>query len=275
MADYSQFPYGMPFPPLPHQYAQHLQHPQPSQQPQLPQSAPVTPQGGLPDPNFQFNTGYPGLNNLQSYGQNMQQPQYPSWPAPPAPPQHAYAPGLPPPPFLSQNGLAFPPPPPPGAGFFPPGLSAQRPPVSSPAYAPPTSSAASPQQMGASTSNRVVEMMDSDREDGELSETGGASNSPAGRGRAPVEAPRSMPVASNGSAGNESRSGRRKEMGASRGQCAGGSSAMPAMSKSSSRNPGPMLTVLKTVDSRRANRLRQAPVHWQIYNKNGKRQRHL
>jgi hypothetical protein len=136
----------------------------------------------------------PGLN-LHALNQNNQPPQY-QWPPPPPVQQPSPFGAAFPPPFLTQNGYPIPPPPPPGTNFFPPvpQFPLQNAPVPSPTIAQPTPSAPALQQPAGAIDNRLVGMLDVDKEDGEVSE-GDPSKSPAGTIMASKEPPRSVPVA--------------------------------------------------------------------------------
>lgn len=202
MADYSQPPFGMPFP-IPPPHPQHV-----TSDPQ------ANMQGGSSDPrqasipaNYQFNGSLPGLN-LQSYAQNSQQPQYPYWPPPPAPQPSAYGAVPFPPHFLNQSGLPIPPPPPPGSAFFPPvpQLPFQNASVPSPASLQPSPAAQqAPQPMA--VSNDRLAGLDSDREDGEVSEGDGRSKSPAGHVKPIAEPPRSVPPVAKEISRNDGQNG--------------------------------------------------------------------
>lgn len=183
MADYSQPPYGMPFY-IPPQQPQHIA----ADAPAVHQSAPSDPrQPSLPN-NFNFGGGLPGLN-MQSYNQNAQQPQLPFWPQPPAADQNTYSPvsfvGQ----FAPQSGFPIPPPPPPGSAFFaaPPPLPFQTAPLPSPAGPPPV------QRFPGAINERVVGVMDSEREDGEVSENDGPSKRLAGHRQSYASPPPSVP----------------------------------------------------------------------------------
>jgi hypothetical protein len=209
MANYSQPPppYGMPFPFTPQQSAP---------------APPVDTHSGPSDPRhqqvpsaeaFQQMWNWQHLN-LQAYGQNQnqnqnqQQPSYPMWPPPSLYQQSESAPLPFPPPFLTQNG--FVPPPPPGSAFYPPPPFPQAPPqnaptpsnVQAPVFAPtpihPTHqlqalSAGPPQQLATVTKDRVIELMDSDKEDGEVSDGDRVTRSPAVYSQPVAEPPRSVP----------------------------------------------------------------------------------
>jgi len=202
MANYSQPPppYGMPFPFAP-------QQPAPAPQ--------VDGQGGPSDPRQPqvpsaeaFQQMWNWNLNQQAYGQNSQQPSYPMWPPPSLYQQGEGAPLPFPPPFLTQNG--FVPPPPPASIFYPPPplpqAHAQNTPASStmraPVFAPtpihpaqplPALNAGPLRQSIIATNDRVVEMMDSDKEDGEVSDGDRTTRSPAVYSRPVVEPPRSVP----------------------------------------------------------------------------------
>jgi hypothetical protein len=214
MANYSQPPYGappFPFPP------QQMQHPMPN--------APPEAQGGHPDmqhapPAFylpglhQQHAPSPSINhhhhqhhqNHASYSHNIQHPGYPhgtsrtldastlrktdftrtaAWPPPD--PNAFFA-------FMqtaSMNGQ--PPPPFPGYGFPPQSI----PPPTPQHPATPTAFLPQPARTTLPARERVQEVMDSDREDGEVSE-GDAKSHPSAvkiNGRAHPEPPRSVPYA--------------------------------------------------------------------------------
>ncbi|KAF1833605.1 hypothetical protein BDW02DRAFT_580226 [Decorospora gaudefroyi] len=187
--NYSQPFYGFshryPLPPLP--------PPAQSQEgafPQIPGLAPAPP------------PGVAGINSA-SYAQNSQ--QQPPFPAPAWPPQFPPDPNLW---ALFQSG-AFPPPNPnalpppfPHMAFPPPSLphTPQNHALATPLHSqfPPR-----PPQPAAVASERIREVMDSDREDGELSEGDVSSQPPTAKsnGRAQFEpSPRSVPQASHTSA---------------------------------------------------------------------------
>ncbi|KAF2124221.1 hypothetical protein P153DRAFT_426669 [Dothidotthia symphoricarpi CBS 119687] len=123
----------------------------------------------------------PGLN-FTAYGQNTQQPQYSPTAWPPPPPD-AWLPFM-------QNGMV-PPPPLPGFGFPPPGL----PPI--PQHHPATPTAFPPRPATAAN-ERVTEVMDIDREDGEVSDGEVASHASAHNAERQTkpEPPRSTPQTS-------------------------------------------------------------------------------
>ncbi|OAL43735.1 hypothetical protein IQ07DRAFT_592815 [Pyrenochaeta sp. DS3sAY3a] len=177
--NYSQPYYGLPFgyPP-----------------PQMPQPAPGThpderappPSSFPPIPGLQPGA-IPGLN-LSAYNQNGQQPPLPQFAWPPQ--SHADISALLP---FFQHG-ALPPPPPPGLGFPPPSLPQHPPNLATPVPLPPQQfSFAAPQP----AAKRAMDVMDIDREDGELSDQGAASRTQAGpsngQSRSRFEVPRSAP----------------------------------------------------------------------------------
>ncbi|KAF2184039.1 hypothetical protein K469DRAFT_689395 [Zopfia rhizophila CBS 207.26] len=184
MANYPQPPYGMPFQMSP-------QHPTPN-----PQGGPSDPRQPSIHENFQYNGNLPGLN-LQSYAQNTRLPQYQQyWQPPPFQPQNGYSPLPFPPPFIGQNGFPIPPPPPPpGANFYPsvPQLPVQNAPVPNPSTTVPEPSVRPPQQSDATPRERFVEVVESDKEDGEVSEVDRVSQPPAAGNRIHPEPPRSVP----------------------------------------------------------------------------------
>ncbi|KAF2728510.1 hypothetical protein EJ04DRAFT_516549 [Polyplosphaeria fusca] len=189
MANYSQHPpYGLPFPPPPPQ-AQPPPHQSPAAPPDQRQSSVAE--------NFHFNGGLPGLN-LQQFAQNIPpHHQYQYWPPPPpppAPPSSSYAQPPFPPPFLTPNGVLPPPPPP---AFFPP--VPQLPAHNAPTPAQPSAAPFQP--------IRLAEMLESEKEDGEVSDTGPVSVSPTGKQKAQLAPARSVPGLtfdgpSNGRGGN-------------------------------------------------------------------------
>ncbi|KAF2114238.1 hypothetical protein BDV96DRAFT_600955 [Lophiotrema nucula] len=180
MANYSQPPYGLPFAPAPQQY-----YPQ--------QAAAGTPDGQ--PPTMPDNLQYPGLN-LQQFAQNNQQQQYPFWPPPPLSTPNTY-PTMPyPPPFMAQNGVIPPPPVPPNFPFSPvPQLPFQN----AAAPTPPPAQLVAPfqqtQPLATLTNDRIAEVMDSDKEEGEVSDGDRVSQSPAiiGKAKSQPEPPRSVP----------------------------------------------------------------------------------
>ncbi|KAJ4375961.1 hypothetical protein N0V83_001241 [Neocucurbitaria cava] len=167
----------------------------------------------------------PGIN-LSSYGQNSQQPPFPpcksifqtalaepklftdgdvaAWPPQLPPDPSAWLP------FFQQNGMV-PPPPLPGYGVPPPMFPSQSPhnraPHAPPIAFPPRFPSQLPPQMPSqvpsqphlqppvAATERVQEVMESDREDGELSDGDGSSHQVAGKGkgRARPQPPRSAP----------------------------------------------------------------------------------
>jgi hypothetical protein len=203
MADYSQPPYGMTYPFHPPQHPQQVQHSQQASAPPV-NHAVMTDHNPYTTP--QFSAGLPGLN-LQSYTQNMQQPQFQPWHVPPPPHQNPYGVAFPPP-FHPPNGFPLPPPPMP-----PPGYLSQGQPVQSvqPASLPGLSGSqinqsAQTSQQPTAKIDRVVHMADSDREEGELSETDGASRVPGGS-RAIGEVPQSVSVGARDAARKDNRNG--------------------------------------------------------------------
>ncbi|KAH7377675.1 hypothetical protein BKA66DRAFT_443223 [Pyrenochaeta sp. MPI-SDFR-AT-0127] len=182
--NYPQPFYGLPFAypppqmpqPAPTGHPEEHAGPPRNQHPPVPEAFQSIP--GLP----QFSL--PGIN-LASYGQNSQQPPF----NPPA----AWPPQLPSDPMwlpFLQNGT-LPPPPFPGMGFppRPPLHNPQNPPMplAFPPHAPP--------QPPLAASERIQEVMDSDKEDGELSEQEHSSQPHAAKAstRAYPEPPRSVP----------------------------------------------------------------------------------
>ncbi|KAF1919466.1 hypothetical protein BDU57DRAFT_512582 [Ampelomyces quisqualis] len=180
------YQYGLPFQFPPHQMPT---HPAPS--------APSDAQGASQQlqhaPPSQNAFHIPGLHhapppnvNHTSYSQNAHQPSYPpaAWPQDPnaffAMMQHAAMAGQPPPPL---PGLAIPPQPP-----LPPTARLPAPPM---AFPPP------PPHQTMAASERIHEVMDSDKEDGEVSESESATQAPPGKPNARTfpELPRSVPHA--------------------------------------------------------------------------------
>lgn len=236
MADYTQPPYGMPFPIAPQHHQQSAADPQfhPQVSPSDSHQAPI-PEG------FHFNGGLPGLN-LQSYNQNSQQPQYSYWPPPPPPnlQQNPFG-GIIPPSFLTQNGIPIPPPPPPisNSNFFPPvpPMPLQNAVVPSPNNAQTQPSFQSPQPSMAMVNGRVAGVIESDKEEGEVSEGDGASRSTAGHGRSLVEPPRSFPTGHEAGLRKEGKTGGQHQNSGSQAQTPTGPShaAIEAMRKYHSR----------------------------------------
>ncbi|KAH7066545.1 hypothetical protein FB567DRAFT_599694 [Paraphoma chrysanthemicola] len=188
--NYPQQPYyGLPFqyPPQPQQMQQQMpQHP-PLAPPEAHGGPPAMQQQHAPDPHAFYLPGLqppPAPNaNHASYNQNAQQPPFPqTWP-PPDP--NAW--------FALMHSAALsgqPPPPLPGFGL-PPQHFPQAPPLpATPADFPPPH----PQHQIAA-SDRIQEVMDSDREDGEVSDGEIAARPQAGQGgaRGFQEPPRSVP----------------------------------------------------------------------------------
>ncbi|KAF2264227.1 hypothetical protein CC78DRAFT_251364 [Lojkania enalia] len=185
MTNYSQPPYGMmPSYPSPVQQPHHQQYSGPG---------PSDSHQGSVVENFQYNGGLPGLN-LQHYSQNNQQLQYSYWPPPPVPPSdsHGAIPSLPH--FITSGGVVPPPPPPPGAHLYPhvPQQPAQDAFTPSSTSIVPTSFEPVHQPVPASR-GRFTDLMETDKEDGEVSESDQTSQSAVGRGRAQPEPPRSIP----------------------------------------------------------------------------------
>ncbi|KAF2748089.1 hypothetical protein M011DRAFT_485968 [Sporormia fimetaria CBS 119925] len=190
MADYTQFPQGMPFPPPafpppqhqqhPHQQSQHGQQLHPSyQQHRLPgltiahQMAPPEQQPSTPS--FQHNASLPAGINYQSYAHNMQHMPYSAWPAPPTPSQ-AY--GHPNPPHVyPQTGYVVPPAPVSAPGFYPSALTTN-------------DRGAVPSLVQSGPASRVVDMLDSDKEEGEVSDGDGGQK----MGASAAAPPRSVPA---------------------------------------------------------------------------------
>ncbi|PSN72365.1 hypothetical protein BS50DRAFT_583911 [Corynespora cassiicola Philippines] len=199
MANYHpQPPFGLPFsfPPQPPQPSAPTAHHDGHHRgpPHDPRQAP--PLDSFPPNQWSL----PGLN-MQSFGQNSQQPPQfpPAWPPPP-PGQMANAwPPIPFPPFIpGQNGippphfpaLSFPPPP-----QTPQALQTIHAPVPQLAFQP------SPAPAFQHTAERFLDKMDTDKEDGELSDQDRTSATPAGPlqqpnsiNRSNPEPPRSVPA---------------------------------------------------------------------------------
>ncbi|KAF2469446.1 uncharacterized protein BDR25DRAFT_343794 [Lindgomyces ingoldianus] len=190
MANYPQPPYGLPFhvPGTPQQ----LQHPVPAGQLNTQGSGPrQTPAAE----GFLYNGSLAGFN-MQSHAQNAQQPPYQYWPPQTYQTQNAYAAVPFPPPFIGQNGIPIPPPPP---NYYPSLPQAQPPVQNAPASAPPmfptlpAHLAPTPVQMKPVINERIAEVAESDKEDGEVSDGDRMSQSPATNGRIHPPPPRSVP----------------------------------------------------------------------------------
>ncbi|KAF1951312.1 hypothetical protein CC80DRAFT_209527 [Byssothecium circinans] len=196
MATNWQPPFGLPFafPP---------QTPQQQQPPQMPHEQQNGQDGSYQTPaaeGFANPWGsIPGLN-MQSYGQNTQQSPYsPSgWPPPIPTPDLAWHQAMQMQfPFMPPG--AFPPPPLPGLPFpaaFPqtPSQNAAHAPV--PALSPAAQPFQPSRQPALAVNDRVAEVMDSDKEDGEVSEGDRTSQPPAVNGSASRGTPRSAPQTS-------------------------------------------------------------------------------
>ncbi|KAF2820508.1 hypothetical protein CC86DRAFT_332974 [Ophiobolus disseminans] len=191
--NYSQPYYGLPF-----------QYPPPQQMQQPVPNAPADAQGGqysAPVPHaFLPGLSAPSPNaNQMSFGHNSQQPPFSPAAWPPHDPNAWFA--------MMQNAIANgqPPPPLPGFGFpppFPPPQAPQTPQHPAPPMGfPPQAAQPLPARFAGAVGDRVQEVMDSDREDGEVSEGEMASRTPAAKvnGRAHQEPPRSVPPAKSAS----------------------------------------------------------------------------
>ncbi|KAH3946496.1 hypothetical protein HBI24_147810 [Parastagonospora nodorum] len=197
----AQHNYGQPYYDLPFQFPPQQQMQQMQQS--MAHAPPPNAQGSsqamqpAPAPNAFYIPGLqqqapPSNVNHHAYSQNAQQPPYPqaAWP-PPDPAaffammQSAAMNGQPPPPI---PGFAFP-----SQSFLPPNSQYPAPPMPFPLP--------HQQQNTMAASDRIQEVMDSDREDGEVSESEAASLVPNGKayGRTHAEPPRSAPQAKQAS----------------------------------------------------------------------------
>ncbi|KAI8938489.1 hypothetical protein NX059_004381 [Plenodomus lindquistii] len=193
-------PFPFPFPPQSHSQADeqrghshshsqshaHMQHAPPHNVFQNIPGLQQPPPAPAPAP------ALPGFN-FTSHAHNSQQPPFPSagvWPPQLPPDAHMWMS------MMQQHGV-FPPPPPIAGLPVPPASLPQPPqnhpmPMRFPPQPPPPQSYPLPPTP---VRERIQEVMESDREDGELSEGDGASRGPTTRanGKATVEAPRSVP----------------------------------------------------------------------------------
>ncbi|OCK79458.1 hypothetical protein K432DRAFT_68538 [Lepidopterella palustris CBS 459.81] len=187
MANYSQPPYGMPLNGVP-----------PPNMVPPPANGPHDQRQAAVADAFQYNSNLPGLN-FQGFGHNAPGHYQQFW----NPLQSGVFPPLPlyPHPYLGQNNLPIPPPPgpPPPPLYYNPTahLPVQSSDTASPtkAFSDPstvTHATTSTAENGIAANNRILEISEADKEEGELSEGDRVSESPASRNTNRVDPPRSV-----------------------------------------------------------------------------------
>lgn len=181
MANYSQSPYGGPFNAMP---PPHIMPPPANSQHEQRQAASAEA--------FQYSGNLPGLK-MQAFGPTATPKYQQLW-------NHFQNGIFPPPPFppyMNQDGFPTPHPPPPAALQHPiPPPSPQPAASASPTKVVPENSFQQPQpfttQNTIITNNRVAELSEADKEEGELSEGDRVSESPASRNMNSTDPPRSV-----------------------------------------------------------------------------------